>query len=95
MPIAPPVNACTATDCAYNDEQQCRALAITVGNPTSHTCDTYMPAADKGGIEMTVAGVGACKASTCKHNKNLTCQAAEVKIGMNAGEVRCLTFDAS
>lgn len=86
------VNQCAATDCAYNDNQACRALAITVGEPSAQTCATYEPKQKKVSTQVTVANVGACKASNCVHNSNLSCQAAEVKIGVDGGQVRCMTF---
>ena len=94
MPTASIVNQCTATECAYNDDRQCRALAITVGEPTAATCGTYTPHQAKGGYQMTVANVGACKASNCVHNSDLTCQASAVTVGMANGSVGCLTFQA-
>lgn len=86
------VNVCEATDCAYNKEKQCHALAITVGSPSAATCDTYMPQAKKGGSEMTVANVGACKVADCTHNKDLMCHAEKIRIGIEASQVSCLTY---
>ena len=94
MTVATKVNACTVTDCAYNANESCHALAITIDNPSPATCATYTPKAEgkRGGAEMTVANIGACKAANCVHNEALTCQAGEVKIGMQDGKVSCLTF---
>ncbi|MCC5874807.1 MAG: DUF1540 domain-containing protein [Candidatus Sumerlaeia bacterium] len=92
--IATTVNQCTATDCAYNDDRACRALAITVGEPSAHTCATYEPKQKKVATQVTVANVGACKASNCIHNAELSCKAAEVTIGMESGQVRCMTFES-
>lgn len=94
MPAVAVVNKCAATDCAFNDNQTCRALAITVGEPSAHSCATYEPRQPKGGHRMTVANVGACKASNCVNNENLTCKAAQVMVGLEGGQVRCLTFEA-
>jgi hypothetical protein len=92
MSVATVVNQCAATECAYNDNRSCRALAITIGEPSAHTCATYAPKQAKGGRQMTIANVGACKASTCVNNSNLTCTAAQVTMGLEGGQVRCLTF---
>jgi hypothetical protein len=89
------VTTCEATGCAFNHDKACHALAITVGAPGAATCDTYAPMATKGGLQMTVANVGACKMSDCRHNKNLMCSAASVKIGINNGEVTCLSHQAA
>lgn len=86
------VNTCAATECAYNSERKCRALAITVGEPSAATCATYTPREVKGGTQMTVANVGACKASDCKHNRDLVCTAASVTIGIRDGKVSCESY---
>jgi len=91
--IASKVTTCTVTDCAYNSNETCHALAITVDNPTAATCATYTPREEKAGVEMNVANVGACKASACKHNKDLVCTASSIKVGMKDNAVTCLTFD--
>ncbi len=87
------VNACEATDCAYNEGQSCRALAITVGMGNAASCGTYTPREQKAGVEMTVASVGACKVAGCKHNKDLVCTAAQVTIGVDGAGVTCKTYE--
>jgi len=86
------VNSCTATECAYNTEKKCRAMAITVGDMNAAICDTYTPRDEKGGTKMTVANVGACKVADCKHNEHLYCTAATVSIGIKNGKVSCQSY---
>lgn len=88
------VAVCEATNCAYNHGKSCRAFAITIGTMDAANCGTFAPADKKGGVEMTVANVGACKMSGCAHNKDLMCQAKDVRVGVSAGQVRCLSFEA-
>lgn len=88
----PVVNECTAKDCAYNDDQSCRALAITVGDPTRAQCDTFTTANGRGGDPSAVGHVGACKMSDCQHNVDLECQAPGISVGAKQGVVDCLTY---
>ena len=88
----PQIKTCDAIACAYNDDQQCRALAITVGGGDTARCDTYFGEAQTGGFPQANAGVGACRAVQCKHNERLECTATNVDIGQRQGKVTCLTF---
>jgi len=85
---------CDATDCAYNQNSQCHAMAITVGNGMDHKCDTFTMGTAKGGFPDVIGGVGACKATSCKHNTSLECQAPGIKVGREGGIVDCLTFES-
>jgi hypothetical protein len=88
----PVVNRCAAESCAYNRDQVCHALAITVGDSRSAQCDTFYDVAYKGGDPASVAHVGACKMAECQHNVDLECQAAGIVVGYQHNEVDCLTY---
>ncbi len=89
------VKKCDASQCAYNTEHQCHALAITIGDEQNHPmCDTYCSASVKGGDLNIMAGVGACKISECVFNAALECQSPEIVVGPTGDEVDCLTFTA-
>ncbi len=88
----PKVLECMVSDCAYNSDQKCHAMAITVGDEVHPTCDTFCRAETMGGDTSYNAGVGACKVAPCLHNKDLECQAQEISVGYKEGEVDCLTF---
>jgi len=90
----PRVFACDATECAYNKDQQCHALAITVGDTKAAQCDTFWQSSEQGGDPDAIAGVGACHVSDCQYNKHLECSAPSVKIGHCGQEVDCLTFSS-
>ena len=83
---------CGATECAYNVDQQCHAMAITVGSSIDHRCDTFCGAPKKGGFPDVTATVGACKVEGCAHNSNLECSAPGIRVGHEESEVDCLTF---
>lgn len=90
----PSVRECDATDCAYNDDRICHALAITIGGPTGIPyCDTYTSNMEKGGDADVSGGVGACKVSTCEYNERLVCTAENIDVGFKDNKVACLTFE--
>ena len=86
------VVSCDASECAFNQEAQCHALAITIGGGTDHQCDTYCPGKEKGGLARVSCGVGACKVPACKFNDHLMCTAPGIKIGHEGAVVDCLSF---
>lgn len=88
----PVISRCAADACAYNRDQACHALAITVGDARNAHCDTYHSVSFKGGDPAATGHVGACKMSDCKHNVDLECQAAGIVVGYQHNEVDCLTY---
>ncbi|MCE5327584.1 MAG: DUF1540 domain-containing protein [Planctomycetaceae bacterium] len=88
----PRVIQCDATDCSFNRERQCHALAVTIGDGDNPQCDTYCHGANKGGDPASIAGVGACKVASCLHNRYLECWAPNINVGMRGGDVDCLTY---
>ena len=90
----PKVDRCRVTECCYNLEEMCRALAITVGGSGAHpACDTYCDYRVKGGDQTVQASVGACKVSECVYNQSLECTAAGITVGRAEDEADCLTFE--
>ena len=87
----PMINECSMSDCAYNSDMNCHALAITVGGP-SPLCDTYLKSDQKGGDGDSVGAIGACKVGNCMYNTALECSSDNVKIGMHADHAECDTF---
>lgn len=88
----PTVTRCTAESCAYNREQACHALAITIGDAHQPQCDTFLSSSAQGGDLSAVAHVGACKVAECEHNVNLECQAPGIQVGYQQNSVECLTY---
>ncbi len=91
----PPVKGCQVTDCCYNMDERCHALAIQVGDAATHPiCDTYAgQAASQCGDRAATGNVGACKVSTCEYNESLECSASSIMVGYQQGEPDCLTFE--
>jgi len=90
----PEVSKCSVEKCAYNSNQACHAIAITIGQPAGDpSCDTYFEASRHGGVKDLHAGVGACKLADCKLNLDYECSAPQIKVGINAGQPDCLTYD--
>ncbi|HEY8455908.1 MAG TPA: DUF1540 domain-containing protein [Actinopolymorphaceae bacterium] len=88
----PVITRCTAETCAYNQEQHCHALAITIGEPREARCETFVEGAFTGGDPEAVGHVGACRMSDCQHNTNLECQAPNIVVGYQQNTVDCLTY---
>lgn len=89
-PIMPKVLDCSMENCAYNQNNMCHAMAITIGDtPTRPACDTFIDKAIHGGFDEVTASVGACKASDCCHNENLECMADNIHVTNNPEKTPC------
>ncbi len=89
----PKVSDCSVSNCAYNSNKACHAMAITVGDePNDPTCDTFFQSSTHGGAKDATAGVGACKAADCQFNEEFECSAPNIHVGMKEHEPDCLTF---
>ena len=87
------IASCEVTDCSFNQNKQCHALAITVGGPeVCACCDTYLHAAQKGGDAERTGGVGACKVDSCSFNSSFECSAPGIEVGLHQGPADCTTF---
>ncbi|MBI5442380.1 MAG: DUF1540 domain-containing protein [Deltaproteobacteria bacterium] len=91
------VKGCNARDCAYNVNEACHALAITVGEGADPICDTFFPSPVHGVAEGISAGVGACKVGHCRYNAGLECVAGTITVGMEVHPEKhhadCMTFE--
>lgn len=92
------VKGCTARDCAYNANDSCHALAITVGEGADPICDTFLFSRLHGGMDGVSTGVGACKVSQCRHNAALECMAGAIRVGLESihpekQHADCMTFE--
>jgi hypothetical protein len=89
----PRIQTCEATECSYNTNRSCHAVAITVGDSSMAHCDTFFSRSRKGGIESINAGVGACKMESCKFNTDLECSAEQgINISSKSGQAMCSTY---
>jgi hypothetical protein len=89
----PKISACDVQDCSYNKNQECHALAITVGGPeVCACCDTYLHSSKKGGVAETTGGVGACKVDACSFNSSFECSAPGIRVELQHGHADCTTF---
>lgn len=87
------IQSCDMTDCSYNVENQCRTVAITVGNSRNALCDTFLGHSRKGGISSLTGGVGACKMEACRYNEDFECSADPgIKVAAKGGRAQCATF---
>jgi hypothetical protein len=81
----PNVSRCEAKVCAYNSNQTCHALAITIGHGTHPMCDTFTDLGAKGGDVGITGKVGACNVSACRWNDKLECSASKITINLHQG----------
>ena len=86
---------CEVSDCAYNRDNCCHTMAITIGDGMNPRCDTFCHSTSKGGDIESIASVGACKVSACKHNNALECQTSEICVGYGDQGPDCLTFESN
>jgi len=90
----PKVQDCNVSNCAYNTNKSCHAMAITIGEyPEEPVCDTFFQSSTRGGVMEMSAGVGACKTSNCQHNRDFECTASAIHIGLKGKQPDCLTFE--
>jgi len=87
----PQIINCIVTECAYNSNNMCRAMAITVGSACA-ACDTFTKQSQKAGIPDATGSVGACKISSCKYNDALECTANGIHVGRHEDHAECNTF---
>ena len=86
------VKECGVLDCAYNRDNACRALAITVGDDEPR-CDTFWTYSHKAGDPTRLGGVGACKVLKCMHNFDGECGSPlGIVVGREGNKPKCLTF---
>jgi len=88
------VMKCEVDDCAYNMDNCCHTIAITIGDSMHPRCDTFCQSTMKGGDISKTAGVGACKVLSCKYNTRFECQAPGISVGYYGQDPDCLTFES-
>jgi hypothetical protein len=87
------ITECQQTGCAYNHDNKCRALGITVGDEQGPACDTFCSSETEGGDPDRGGRVGACKLEQCKYNDRLECGAPSVRVNSEDGGPACGTFE--
>jgi len=85
------IRACSMSSCAYNKEDQCHTMAITVGPHAE--CNTFIHASPRAGFPEVKGGIGACQASSCKWNQKLECQAPGINVASDERHADCQTYD--
>ncbi len=94
MPMTmPKILDCDMTNCSYNSNNECHAMAITVGG-SSPICDTCLQASKKGGAMDMIGSVGACKVEICQFNQSLECSAQGIHVGHHTDHAECNTFES-
>ena len=86
------IATCSMSTCAYNKENRCHTLGITVGPHAE--CNTFRHASARGGFKEVYGGVGACSAADCKFNDQLECIASHIDLTAHNAHPDCKTFQA-
>jgi hypothetical protein len=95
----PRIRDCTTNICGFNTNNQCRAMAINVGDsdPSRKNakpfCDAYFESEKKGGADVK-SGVDTCKQSNCAFNRESFCTSEGINVAIRGGRAVCSTFKA-
>ncbi|MDX1763698.1 MAG: DUF1540 domain-containing protein [bacterium] len=96
MEQMPMIVSCTGSDCSYNKDMICNAMAVTIGEEGEAICDTYYHGSRRIAYPETVSFVGACKMESCRFNRYLECTAYwGVSLVGREGRVYCDTCEAA
>jgi hypothetical protein len=85
------VKQCKVSECGYNRDKACHALAITIGSSDNPICGAYFKSSTQTSTEQ-IAGVGSCKVSSCFHNADFECHAEGIAVDKTGGNAVCTTF---
>ncbi|MBN1411876.1 MAG: DUF1540 domain-containing protein [Spirochaetales bacterium] len=88
----PRILNCEAVNCAYNSQNMCRALAVSITDFGCPVCDTNRRSTTKGRMAAILAKVGICNSIDCRYNNLLQCTASGIKVGVHLNHADCLTF---
>lgn len=85
------VLTCTVEDCSYNEELECLAPAIHVGDTDHPACDTFTRQKNvaKAQQESIVSG---CAVGECTFNSEMQCGARGVTVDHHSEHADCVTF---
>lgn len=86
------VSNCAVSECAYNLERRCGAIAIVIASGPHPVCGTFLKTAGSSGKRIGDARVGECRYSICRHNANAKCNAGSIEVDYWWGQVDCRTF---
>jgi len=89
----PSVMKCEMAACAYNKDEMCHALAITVGGHGCPECDTMIQEKMEAGDPDAMGSVGACKVSACVHNMKLECAADSIVVRRAGNSAACRMYE--
>jgi hypothetical protein len=92
----PLVLSCDMTDCDYNRNEQCHAMAVTIGDSDNPMCDTFWVTEGKkakAGDPKQSGRIGACRMSQCIYNERLQCMSGSITVGQKEQNPMCRTYN--
>ena len=88
----PLIVSCTGSDCSYNRNLICEAMAVNIGADRQAVCDPFCQTDHKIVHPAAVSFVGACKMERCRFNRNVECTAfSGVILVADSSRVMCHT----
>ncbi|MBL1275258.1 MAG: hypothetical protein COB30_004155 [Ectothiorhodospiraceae bacterium] len=88
----PRVSGCDNAECAYNNDLQCHARAVTLSSGVIALCETCHVAPRHVRNVQRIAGVGSCKNANCRHNEDYECIRDEMYVANIDGQFGCHSF---
>lgn len=85
------IMTCTATQCSYNQVEECHAESIHVGGEHAK-CDTFTTMQITDLASSSEGDVSGCDMIECHFNKDRDCDASGVTVTSHDGHADCLTF---
>ena len=90
----PLVSMCDVEECAFNRNQTCHALVITIDDERTRcaVCGIYVKTNRKAEVMDATGRVGVCNAQGCIYNSGFECTAYYISIGLHEGHADCKKF---
>ncbi|MHB1323339.1 MAG: DUF1540 domain-containing protein [Coriobacteriia bacterium] len=85
------IMTCNATQCSYNQVEECHAESIHVGGDHA-ICDTFTTTGAQELATSTEGEVGGCDMIECHFNEDRDCEANGVTVATHNGHADCFTF---
>ena len=86
------VSRCAVSECTYNMEQRCSAIAIVIASGPHPRCGTFLKTSNSSSGRIGDAQVGECRYSICRHNTDARCSAGNIEVDYWWGVVDCRTY---
>lgn len=87
---AAPVVTCKVTECSYNQQEQCCAQNIEVGDQHPQ-CDTFTTGSVQR-MQQSMSKVGICNVMDCSFNASKKCDAPGITVTQHTDHADCSSY---